>query len=52
MKISSMLLIPFMVIAALMIKPELIGIGIFVTALIIEAVIILAVLGLGDDDEY
>lgn len=40
MKILAMLLIPIMFIGTLLLKPALIGVGLFVTSLIVEFLII------------
>ncbi|CUR42410.1 hypothetical protein LRLP16767_LR202_02091 [Limosilactobacillus reuteri] len=40
MKFIAMLMVPVMFIGALLIKPELIGVGLFVTSLIVEFLII------------
>lgn len=51
MKISAMLLIPIMVISALLIKPELIGAGMFITSLILELMVIFTVNNDHDKDK-
>lgn len=43
MKISATLAVPLMFIATLMIKPSLIGMGMFITTLIVEFLIIFMV---------
>ena len=40
MKISAMLAVPIMFISTLLVKPSLIGTGMFVTALIVEFLVI------------
>ena len=50
-KISAMLLIPIMVISALLIKPELIGAGMFITSLILELMVIFTINDDHDEDK-
>lgn len=43
MKISAMAFIPVMVVAALLLKPGLISVGVFITAMVIEFFIVFMV---------
>lgn len=49
MKISAMAFIPLMLVAALLLKPELIGIGAFITAIVIEFFVLFLVMDYVDD---
>ena len=49
MKFIAMLMVPVMFIGALLIKPTLIGIGLFITSLIVEFLIIYLVIYMLED---